>query len=135
MKDYILKVKSYRNDGEIEFGTGIAIAMNLVITPSHVVIGEKHSVIVENQEIKASIQNSNDHFTILKLDINSLKYATTFSDDEILDDESKWCVFGYISVSQVPHEITGVGFHVNTTNSGAENWNCRIIIAAYPALL
>lgn len=124
MKDYILKVKSYRNDGEIEFGTGIAIAMNLVITPSHVVIGEKHSVIVENQEIKASIQNSNDHFTILKLDINSLKYATTFSDDEILDDESKWCVFGYISVSQVPHEITGVGFHVNTTNSGTENWNC-----------
>ena len=87
-------------------------------------IGEKHSVIVENQEIKASIQNSNDHFTILKLDINSLKYATTFSDDEILDDESKWCVFGYISVSQVPHEITGVGFHVNTTNSGTENWNC-----------
>lgn len=124
MKDYILKVKSYRNDGEIEFGTGIAIAMNLVITPSHVVIGEKHSVILENQEIKASIQNSNDHFTILKLDINSLKYATTFSDDEILDDESKWCVFGYISVSQVPHEITGVGFHVNTTNSGTENWNC-----------
>lgn len=123
MEDYILKVKSYRNDGEIEFGTGIAIAMNLVITPSHVVIGERHSVIVENQEINASFQNSNDHFTILKLDINSLKYATTFSDDEILDDESKWCVFGYISVSQVPHEITGVGFHVNTTNSGTENWN------------
>ena len=124
MEDYIIKVKSYKNNGEIEFGTGIAIDTNLVITPSHVVIGERHSVIVEDQEINASIQNSNNHFTILKLDINSLKYATAFSDDEILDDESKWCVFGYISVSQVPHEITGVGFHVNTTNSGIENWNC-----------
>lgn len=124
MEDYILKVKSYKNNGEIEFGTGIAIDTNLVITPSHVVIGERHSVIVEDQEINATIQNSNNHFTILKLDINSLKYATAFSDDEILDDESKWCVFGYISVSQVPHEITGVGFHVNTTNSGIENWNC-----------
>lgn len=124
MEDYILKVKSYINDSGAECGTGIAIDTNLVITPSHVVIGEKHSVTVGNQEINATIQNSNDHFTILKLDINSLKYATTFSDDEILDDESKWCVFGYISVSQVPHEITGVGFHVNTTNSGTENWNC-----------
>lgn len=41
MEDYILKVNSYVNDGEIEFGTGIAIDTNLVITPSHVVIGEK----------------------------------------------------------------------------------------------
>ena len=67
MEDYILKVKSYKNNGEIEFGTGIAIDTNLVITPSHVVIGERHSVIVEDQEINASIQNSNNHFTILKL--------------------------------------------------------------------
>ena len=126
MEDYILKVKSYRNDGEIEFGTGVAIASNLVITPSHVVIGEKHTIIICENEFEVSIISDNDLFSILKVNDNDkvLTYATVFSDDEILDDDSKWYINGYISEAQKPHEVTGKGMHFSTVRSGIENWNC-----------
>ncbi len=124
MEDYILKVKSYRNDGEIECGTGIAIATNLVITPSHVVIGEKHTIIMAENEIEASIISKNDNFSILKTYDNILTYVTVFSDDEILDADSKWYIHGYISEAQEPHEVTGKGIHHSFVRSGIENWNC-----------
>lgn len=126
MEDYILKVKSYRNDGEIGFGTGVAIASNLVITPSHVVIGEKHTIIICENEFEVSIISDNDLFSILKVNDNDkvLTYATAFSDDEILDDDSKWYINGYISEAQKPHEVTGKGMHFSTVRSGIENWNC-----------
>lgn len=126
MEDYILKVKSYRNDGEIGFGTGVAIASNLVITPSHVVIGEKHTIIICENEFEVSIISDNDLFSILKVNDNDkvLTYATVFSDDEILDDDSKWYINGYISEAQKPHEVTGKGMHFSTVRSGIENWNC-----------
>ena len=88
MEDYILKVNSYVNDGEIEFGTGIAIDTNLVITPSHVVIGEKNTIIMNEEVFEASIISSNEHFSVLKINENIFTYATVFSEDEILDDDS-----------------------------------------------
>ena len=124
MEDYILKVNSYVNDGEIEFGTGIAIDTNLVITPSHVVIGEKNTIIMNEEVFEASIISSNEHFSVLKINENIFTYATVFSEDEILDDDSEWYIHGYISETQEPHEVIGNGIHRSLIRSGIEKWNC-----------
>lgn len=129
MEDYILKVKSYKNDDGIEYGTGIAVAKNLVITPSHVVIGEKHTIIICENEFEVSVISDNDLFSILKVknDDIVLTYATTFSYDEILDDDSKWDIHGYISEAQEPHEVTGKGIHLSSVRNGIENWNSILL--------
>jgi len=129
MEDYILKVKSYKNDGGIEYGTGIVVATNLVIAPSHVVIGEKHTIIICENEFEVSVISDNELFSILKVNNDDivLTYATAFSYDEILDDDSKWYIHGYISEAQEPHEVTGKGIHLSSVRNGIENWNSILL--------
>lgn len=123
MEDYIVRVKS-KSDDHIEYGTGISISENMIITPSHVVIGQKHYIIVHEKEYKANIISNNEHIAILRIDDNILKYTDIFSDEEILDEDSEWFVHGYISATQIPHEISGKGLHVNSARSGVESWDC-----------
>ena len=122
MKKYILKVKSGLDN--IEYGTGIAIAENLVIVPSHVVIDEKYTFVLLDQEINASIELKTNDFIILKINSSLADYASIFSDDEIIDDDTKWMVHGYLSSIQYPHEITGKGIHMNTIHTETEIWDC-----------
>ena len=124
MENYIVKVKSYYHEETVQYGTGIIIADRCILTAEHVVCGEKHVVEISGSEIPVEKRDTVGGVVVLEA-AEILPYkAQIFSDDEILDDSSKWIIQGYISSQQNEHEITGNGFHV-VDNSNV--WNCLLI--------
>lgn len=115
METYIVKVKSYYKNEPKEYGTGIIIATNLVITPKHVAVsGDNHTVCINDKEIKACVIEENDAIAVLKIEQKNYSVADVFSDDEVLDEESKWSVSGFISPQQLEHHLTGSGIIVSS---------------------
>lgn len=115
MENYIVKVRSYLKDECIEYGTGIMITTNLVLTPRHVACGDRHTVWISNKEVQSRIVNGNNVAVVLEIDQSDFIYsvADIFSDEEILDEESTWSVSGFISPQQIEHHMRGTGIIVS----------------------
>jgi len=115
MEKYIFKVRSYLKDECIEYGTGIMIARNLMLTPRHVACGDRHTVWISDKEEPAHIVKENDVVVVLEINHSDGTYsiADVFSDDEILDEESIWSVSGFITSQQLEHQVRGTGIVVS----------------------
>lgn len=112
MERYIVKIRSYLKDECIEYGTGIMIATNLVLAPRHVACGDRHTVWISDKEDPARIIKENDVAVVLEISQSDYTFADIFSSDEILDEESKWSVSGFISSQQLEHHMRGTGIIV-----------------------
>lgn len=115
MEKYIVKVRSYLKDECIEYGTGVMIAVNLVLTPRHVACGDRYTVWIGDKENHAHVIKENDFAVVLEISQSNYTYsvADIFSDDEILDEESTWSVSGFISSQQCEHHMRGTGIIVS----------------------
>lgn len=126
MEKYIVKVQSYHKKECIEYGTGILITKNLVLTPKHVACGDGHTVWIQDKECQAHIIKENDVAVVLEIDQSDYTYsaADIFSDDEILDEESIWSVEGFISSQQREHHMGGSGIIVSPAKEA--EWDCHL---------
>ncbi len=115
MEKCIVKVRSYFKDECIEYGTGVMIAVNLVLTPRHVACGDRYTVWIGDKENQAHVVKENDFAVVLEISQSDYTYivADIFSDDEILDEESIWSVSGFISSQQCEHHMRGTGIIVS----------------------
>ncbi len=123
MERYIVRVKSVIDENKTEYGTGLFVSNDLVICPSHIVIGEKHYVIIDDKCIIATILSEAESFSLLRINEKVPYFASDFSDDEVLDTDSLWNIHGFITEIQEPHEITGKGIHISDTCSESAKWN------------
>jgi hypothetical protein len=118
-EEYIVKINSYLDENLIKNGTGILIKDNLVITAEHVLCGNKHKVSWEDTTIEAKVINKEGPVNLLELEKKiNLNIADIFCSDEILNDESKWTIRGFISDSQIKHSATGVGIIKGVSEDG-----------------
>ena len=85
MEKYIAKVRTYYNDECIEHGTGIMVSLNSVLTPRHVINGDRCTVCIDDVEYNAHVIKENDSAVILYIDKLNYPYDTAkvFSNDEI----------------------------------------------------
>lgn len=115
MEKFIVKVQSYFKDECIEYGTGVMIARNLVLTPRHVACGDRHTVWVSDKEKQSRIVNGNNVAVVMEIGHSDDSYSMVdiFSDDEILDEESIWSVSGFITSRQHEHHVRGTGIIVS----------------------
>ena len=123
MERYIVRVKSVIDENKTEYGTGLFVSNELVICPSHIVIGEKHYVIIDDKCIIATILSEAESFSLLRINEKVPYFASDFSDDEVLDTDSLWNIHGFITEIQDPHEITGKGIHISDTHSESAKCN------------
>lgn len=117
MENYIVRVKSYVESECLEYGTGIIIEDNLVLTAKHVVCGQIHKIVLDNNEINAVIVNENDTMAILKIEesCKEIKPVGIFTTDEIFDEEAEWSIQGYITSGQIKHSMSGQGVILGET--------------------
>jgi len=110
MEEYIVRIRTFYADECVSVGTGIVIAPNLVLTAEHVACGDRHTVIIDGNEITADIVTQNNTVVILQIaDIVTNNVVEIFTDDEILDEEAEWEVQGYITQELAKHKIQGLG--------------------------
>lgn len=124
MELYIVRIKSYIGDECIENGTGIIISNNLVLTAKHLVKGDINRVIIDNTELEAEILQPNNNVAVLLRVVDDIEFtniASVFTNDEILDNESKWTVNGFITAQLINHSMSGVGIVCSDTEES--NWN------------
>lgn len=113
---YLLKIMNFINGKQINSGTGILVSKKLVITAEHVVRGNEHYVCFENTKVKAKMIKQAGSVVLLELENEcKLKVADIFCEDDILDENSKWNIKGFISSRQLKHSATGVGVIKGTT--------------------
>ncbi|NLV22076.1 MAG: trypsin-like peptidase domain-containing protein [Syntrophomonadaceae bacterium] len=119
MEKYIVKVRSYFKDECIEYGTGVMIAVNLVLTPRHVACGDRYTVWIDDKEYQAYVIKENDFAVVLEISQSDYAFtvADIFSDDEILDEKSTWSVSGFISSQQCEHHMRGTGIIVSPASN------------------
>ena len=112
MKDYIVKIRTYHGQELIQSGTGIVISSSRIVTAAHVVLcGDRHSIVIEEEEIVLNIARHNTVLAVLSAEtLLPFTVADIFSVDEILDLRALWTVCGYITNEQCPHRMTGSGF-------------------------
>lgn len=129
MENYIVKVRSYLKDECIEYGTGIMITTNLVLTPRHVACGDRHTVWISNKEVQSRIINGNNVAVVLEIDQSDFtcSVAEIFSDEEILDEESTWSVSGFISSQQHEHLMKGTGIIAFPAEETESDYNLATI--------
>lgn len=122
MESYIVKIRSYIHDDEqYETGTGIIIAENKVITARHVIEGcdYYHLYIDKKHEFDLSIIKESNSIVLLEIsDYKATEIATIFSMEEVLNGQTEWLAHGYISGSQIEHEVKGIGIFNNAMNGG-----------------
>ncbi len=126
MEKYIVKVRSYLREECIEYGTGIMIGRNLVLTPRHVTCGERHTVWVGGKEEESCVVNENNVAVVLEIGNSDDSYciADIFSDDEVLDEESRWSVSGFITSQQCEHHVRGTGIIISPVKD--EEWDYHL---------
>lgn len=129
MEKYIVRVQSYHKDECIEYGTGIMIAENFVLTPRHVTCGDHHTVWICDKEDQAHIIKENNVAVVLEIgqSDNNYSVADIFSDDEILDEESVWSVSGFISSQQCEHRMSGSGIIFSLTEEAEWDYHLAAI--------
>lgn len=102
---------------ENSYGTGMVIAENKVLTVEHVVRNEGSVYISwDNQDYLAKIEYTDENIAILlvenekfKLKYNSALNKIFFTTDEVVTEESKWTIEGYITCDLNEHFMCGVG--------------------------
>lgn len=126
MENYIVKIRSLDEDGNVYFGTGIVVGDHKVLTASHVVRGESHSLLTETSEIPLLIQQAKGSVAILLAEEKiPNKAAEIFSIHEIMDTQSTWTVYGYITAEQISHKVTGYG--IVKRESEIIEWNYTLV--------
>jgi len=109
MESFVIRIRAYYKGDCIRCGTGIVINNREVLTATHVVCGDQHTIVVaEGKEIPLSKVRANDVATVLRTE-QPLMYevANIFSFNEILDTHTLWTVNGYITEEQCEHQMTG----------------------------
>lgn len=112
MEKFIVRIRTYIDEEVIEFGTGIVISENKVITAKHVVCGNEHGVLCNGKEYRAKIDHECGDVVVLKTEEPMLGCVLPeFTIDEVLDKEADWRAEGYISNAQNEHYIHGKSMH------------------------
>jgi len=129
MEKYIVKVQSLYKNECVEYGTGIMIARNLVLTPKHVVCTDLHRVWIDDQEYQARIVKENNVAVVLEISHfnDTFSMAAVFSEEEILDEESTWSVDGFITSLQHEHHVSGTGIIVLPTKDAEWDYHLASI--------
>ena len=117
MDNFIVKLRSYKEGECIRYGTGIVISSERIVTATHVVCGDQHTVVANEEEIPLSIVQKNDAVAILFSE-QTLAFAAAdiFSVDEIHNRQTLWAVNGYITEGQNEHHMTGSGIIYSETD-------------------
>lgn len=110
MEKYIVKIKSYYKNQVAQYGTGIVISENLILTASHILCGDRYTVEIDGKEVEAELHITEGSGATLQSQTHFSEYCSIFSNEEILDEDSKWAVRGYIGELQAEHEVSGIGF-------------------------
>ena len=122
VEKYIIRIRSSDENESVSFGTGIVIDDYRVLTARHVVCGQFHTLQLENAEIPLHIQCETESVAILISEQKlSIEAARTFSFREIMDNQSLWTVYGYITDQQLPHMVSGHG--IIKQEAGPIEWN------------
>lgn len=124
MEKYIVKIKSYYNNNIVAQGNGIIVAKNLILTAKHIINGDKITVEIEGLEIFAKEKKSINDVSILEIEKDIFWKANIFADNEVLDEDSKWKIQGYIGEQQKEHNILGYGFFKESSSS---EWDYSLI--------
>lgn len=96
MEKYIVKIKSYYKNQVAQYGTGIVISENLILTASHILCGDRYTVEIDGKEVEAELHITEGSGATLQSQTHFSEYCSIFSNEEILDEDSKWAVRGYI---------------------------------------
>lgn len=67
----VVRVKSYLKDEIIDSGSGIMIAPQYVLTATHVLCGDRHTVIVNGEEKDAVVEKKNHIAVLLAVETES----------------------------------------------------------------
>ena len=112
MENYIVRIKTYIAGEVFEYGTGVVVSENKVITAQHVVCGDEQEVICDDKEYRAEIEHECGEIVVLKTE-ESMPVCVfpEFTMDEVLDNAMNWCSEGYISSAQNMHYIHGKSIH------------------------
>lgn len=124
MEKYIVKIKSYYNNNIVAQGNGIIVAKNLILTAKHIINGDKITVEIEGLEIFAKEKKSINDVSILEIEKDIFWKANIFADNEVLDEDFKWKIQGYIGEQQKEHNILGYGFFKESSSS---EWDYSLI--------
>ncbi len=124
MEKYIVKIKSHYKNQVIQYGTGIVISENLILTASHILCGDRYTVEIDGKEVETELHTTEGSGAILKAQGYLSECCSIFSNEEILDEDSKWTVKGYIGGLQAEHEVSGIGFG---KNNRSEIWDQALL--------
>lgn len=107
----VIRVKSYCGEDPIKFGTGVIITPNYVLTAGHVVVGERHAVLVNGVRIDAVLEQKNEIAALLKTEkiLPMEKETAKYTTEEILSNDTQWSVKGFITDEQIEHSMVGRG--------------------------
>lgn len=115
MNKITVKVKSYLSleNEPIEFGTGIFLPPNHVLTAAHILCGDRHTVILQEKETAAVIEKENRVAALLSVEPAAEVEENTenllFTVEELMNNDTRWHVDGYITDEQIFHRISGQG--------------------------
>ena len=121
----IVRIKSYRNGGAEEFGSGIILSSKNILTAAHVLRGERHVIVLNNKDINACIRKKNSVAALLETETEiALEEGQTqvkFTGEELLTEDIQWHVEGFITDEQLLHEMSGTGLvTVNSSEYGTD---------------
>lgn len=109
----VVRVKSYLKDEIIDSGSGIMIAPQYVLTATHVLCGDRHTVIVNGEEKDAVVEKKNHIAVLLAVETESKGKADAekvwFTSEELLTRDTEWSVSGFITEEQNFHTLSGIG--------------------------
>lgn len=121
MSVLVVKVKSYLNEEVLEYGSGVVLSSDYVLTANHVVCGDRHVIVLDEGEKSAIIEKKNAVAALLRIETElkgDFEYSV-FTDQELLNDNTIWQVDGFITDEQFFHQMSGKGL-IHMKNQGQD---------------
>ncbi len=121
----VVKVRAYQSDN-VYFGSGVFLPPNLVLTAEHVLCGDRVTIELNGEEKEALVKKKNNVAALLSVKIKNDKCDEQlfFTDEECLDQNTKWCVEGFITDLQRHHKMSGKG--VVCTGNTEDEWDYKL---------
>lgn len=131
----IVRIKSYRNDGTEEFGSGIILSPKNILTAAHVLRGERHVIVLNDKDINACIRKKNSVAALLETEteiaLEEEQTQVKFTNEELLTEDIKWHVEGFITDEQIFHEMSGTGLVTVKSSEYGTDFQLQNIEAGY----